>query len=138
MADFRYWLEAVAPELRQYIVTNNVEERPFSRDQRRWVYASAKSENSYFGFGSDNELEQTPGYLIVKHSAFPLEAPGPGYFDYGIDYGTPCVKVLGVRPRPQPDSFRPASIVSVSAVELRWTECAAAIDSLDCGAAMAA
>ena len=34
---FRYWLEAVGPELRQYIVTNNNEERPFSRDQRRWV-----------------------------------------------------------------------------------------------------
>ena len=32
---FRYWLEAVGPELRQYIVTSNNEERPFSRDQRR-------------------------------------------------------------------------------------------------------
>ena len=31
---FRYLLEAVGPELRQYIVTNNDEERPFSRDQR--------------------------------------------------------------------------------------------------------
>ena len=39
---FRYWLEAVGPELRQYIVTDNNEERPFSRDQRRWIYASAK------------------------------------------------------------------------------------------------
>ena len=34
----RYWLEAFGPELRQYIVTDNDEERPFSRDQRRWVY----------------------------------------------------------------------------------------------------
>ncbi len=39
---FRYWLEAVGPELRQYIVTSNDEERPFSRDQRRWVYTSSK------------------------------------------------------------------------------------------------
>jgi glutamate synthase domain-containing protein 2 len=54
---FRYWLEAVGPELRQYIVTDNNEERPFSRDQRRWVYASSKHENNYFGFGSDNEME---------------------------------------------------------------------------------
>ena len=44
---FRYWLEAVGPELRQYIVTDNNEERPFSRDQRRWIYASAKRENNY-------------------------------------------------------------------------------------------
>jgi hypothetical protein len=56
---FRYWLESVGPELRQYIVTGNNEERPFSRDQRRWVYASAKRANNYFGFGSDNGLGAT-------------------------------------------------------------------------------
>ena len=39
---FRYILEAIGPELRQYIVTDNDEERPFSRDQRRWVYATSK------------------------------------------------------------------------------------------------
>jgi len=62
---FRYWLEAVGPELRQYIVTGNNEERPFSRDQRRWVYASAKRENNYFGFGSDTEMELQPNYLTT-------------------------------------------------------------------------
>ncbi len=30
----RYILEAVGPELRQYIVTSNEDERPFSRNQR--------------------------------------------------------------------------------------------------------
>lgn len=62
---FRYLLEAVGPELRQYIVTGNNEERPFSRDQRRWVYASAKRENNYFGFGSDTEMELQPNYLTT-------------------------------------------------------------------------
>ena len=47
---FRYLLEAVGPELRQYIVTDNNEERPFSRDERRWVYASSKLQNTYFWF----------------------------------------------------------------------------------------
>jgi glutamate synthase domain-containing protein 2 len=47
---FRYILETFGPELRQYIVTSNNEERPFSRDQRQWVYASSKKENNYFGF----------------------------------------------------------------------------------------
>src|SRR5207247_3578035 len=42
---FRYLLEAVGPELRQYIVTGNDEERPFSRDERRWIYASSKHQN---------------------------------------------------------------------------------------------
>jgi len=53
----RFLLEAIGPELRQYIVTDNDQERPFSRDQRRWVYASSKKENAYFGFGTDNTVD---------------------------------------------------------------------------------
>src|SRR3954449_5956241 len=67
---FRYWLETIGPELRQYIVASNDEERPFSRDQRRWVYASAKLENNYFGFGTDNDVENTEGYPVIKHRTF--------------------------------------------------------------------
>ena len=59
VANLRYILEAIGPELRQYIVTGNDDERPFSRDQRRWVYASSKLQNNYFGFGTDNDLEGT-------------------------------------------------------------------------------
>ncbi len=69
---FRYALEAVGPELRQYIVTDNDEERPFTRDQRRWVYSTAKNENPYFGFGTDNRLE-TPDYVLIRQSPFPHE-----------------------------------------------------------------
>src|SRR5262249_39362451 len=75
---FRYLFEAVAPELRQYIVTSNTEERPFNRDQRSWIYASSKRDNNYFGFGTDNELELSSNYLIIKHSVFPLNSPHPG------------------------------------------------------------
>ena len=53
----RYLLEAFGPELRQYIVTSNNEERPFSRDQRRWIYASAEGRPNVFGFGTDDEVE---------------------------------------------------------------------------------
>src|SRR5687767_893425 len=66
----RYLIEAIGPELRQYVVANNTEERPFNRDQRRWVYASSKLENNYFGFGTDNDIEHTAGYPIVKHATF--------------------------------------------------------------------
>ena len=48
----RYLVEAIGPELRQYLVAANNEERPFTRDQRRWVYASAKQENNCFDFGT--------------------------------------------------------------------------------------
>ena len=71
----RFWLEAIGPELRQYIVAGNDEERPFSRDQRRWVYASAKLENNYFGFGTDNDLEHSAGNVIVHHRTFGRAVP---------------------------------------------------------------
>jgi glutamate synthase domain-containing protein 2 len=110
---FRYWLESVGPELRQYIVTDNDEERPFSRDQRRWVYASSKRENTYFGFGSDNEMETASNYLVIKHQAFPLEMPHPGDAGYDPMFAVPAAKILGGARR-RPKAFRPASIVNVS------------------------
>ena len=70
LAHARYWLETIGPELRQYIVTGNDEERPFSRDQRSWIYASSKQENNYSGFGTDNDIEHMPGYAIIKHRTF--------------------------------------------------------------------
>ena len=105
---FRYILEAIGPELRQYIVTDNDSERPFSRDQRRWVYATSKKQNSYFGFGSDNDLENARDYLIIKQSAFPLAEPLPGQPGYDPEYKLPCAKKLGGYRR-RKKAFRPAS-----------------------------
>lgn len=90
----RYLLETFGPELRQYIVTNNDEERPFSRDQRTWIYTSAKRENNYFGFGTDNDLEASPNYLIIKHATLPLPAP-QGFEGAAHDYPIPVAKVIG-------------------------------------------
>jgi glutamate synthase domain-containing protein 2 len=112
---FRYWLESVGPELRQYIVTDNNEERPFSRDQRRWVYASSKLENNYFGFGSDNELESSPHYPIIKHAVFPLQSPHPGDPGYDPSHALPCAKILGAA-RGRAKAFRPSSVVNLSAM----------------------
>lgn len=112
---FRYWLEAVGPELRQYIVTDNNEERPFSRDQRRWVYASSKLENNYFGFGSDNDLELSASYPIIKHSAFPLSSPHKGDADFDPAYRLPAAKVVGGW-RNRAKQFRPSSVINTSAM----------------------
>ena len=38
----RFWLEAIGPELRQYIVAGNQEERPFSREPPVWSEAGAE------------------------------------------------------------------------------------------------
>lgn len=111
----RYLLEAIGPELRQYIVTNNDEERPFSRDQRRWVYASSKKQNNYFGFGTDNDLERGRGYLILRQATFGIEDPRPGDEGHDPDYLVPCAKVLGGG-RGRRHAFRPASVFAVSAM----------------------
>lgn len=104
----RFILERFGPELRQYVVTSNNEELPFSRDQRSWVYASAKKENAYFGFGTDNDITQ-PGYVVINHSAFPY--PGAD----GEHLALPGSKVIG-RWRNRPGAFRPQSLVNVSAM----------------------
>ncbi|MBP6628233.1 MAG: FMN-binding glutamate synthase family protein [Kofleriaceae bacterium] len=132
---FRYWMEAVGPELRQYIVTSNDEERPFSRDQRRWVYSSAKKENAYFGFGSDNDLDDAPGHIIIRHSAFPRHVPHPGEPGYDPTYALPCARILGgVRGRKH--AFRPSSIVNTSAMSYGSLS-SAAVEAINRGVALA-
>ncbi len=110
---FRYLIERVGPEFRQYIVARNDEERPYSRDERSWVYASAKRENNYFGFGTDNDLVSDPNYLIIKHSVFPLDSPHQGQAGYDPQYRIPCGKVLGSA-RGRKKAFRPDSVINVS------------------------
>jgi glutamate synthase domain-containing protein 2 len=107
----RYLVESIGPELRQYIVAGNDEERPFSRDQRRWVYASAKLQNNYFGFGTDNDLEHSSGNLIVHHRTFGHDYPTHGAV--GQEARLPAAKVLG-GPRGRRHAFRPASVVNIS------------------------
>ncbi len=109
----RYALEAFGPELRQYIVTSNNEERPFSRDQRRWVYASAERRPNVFAFGTDDEMESVESLLIIKHSPFPAPAPGAGQTGGAPRYTAPAGKVLGAAHR-RPGAFRPASLVNLS------------------------
>jgi glutamate synthase domain-containing protein 2 len=124
----RYVLERIGPELRQYIVTDNDEERPFSRDQRRWVYATAKSENPYFGFGTDTKYED-PQYPLIRHAAFPYRGEEPE------GSPIPCAKVMGEW-RDRPKAFRPASIVGISAMSFGSLS-GNAIEALNRGAAIA-
>ncbi|MFT6479687.1 MAG: hypothetical protein ACJAVP_002840, partial [Spirosomataceae bacterium] len=72
VGNFRYMLESIGPELRQYIVANNREELPFNRSQRSWIYASAKKENNYEGFGTDQDIHE-PGYIFIKPALFPFK-----------------------------------------------------------------
>ena len=130
----RFLIEAIGPELRQYIVAGNDEERPFSRDQRRWVYASAKGENNYFGFGTDNDIEHTANYPIIKHATFGRAVP-PSHPAAGQDTPVPCGKVLGAG-RDRPKKFRPASVVNISGMSFGSLS-GNAVEALNRGAALA-
>jgi glutamate synthase domain-containing protein 2 len=136
---FRYLLESVGPELRQYIVTDNDEERPFARDQRRWIYASSKKENNYFGFGTDNDLERTSNYIIIKHRVMGAGRAAVGNAfgksAAGGSYPLPCAKILGGA-RGRSRAFRPDSVVNISAMSFGSLS-AAAISAMNQGASIA-
>ncbi|MFE6667396.1 FMN-binding glutamate synthase family protein [Streptomyces sp. NPDC057697] len=127
----RYLLETIGPELRQYVVTSNEEERPFSRDQRTWIYASAKEENNYFGFGTDVDVEHVQGHAYVKQRTFAGTLPDL----HDPQAPLPSAKVLG-GPRGRAKAFRPASIVNISAMSFGSLS-GAAITALNKGAALA-
>jgi glutamate synthase domain-containing protein 2 len=131
----RYLLESFGPELRQYIVTSNDEERPFSRDQRRWVYASSKREINTFGFGTDNEMEQVDTLVVFKQSPFPTPPPAKGEPGAAPDYQLSAGKMLGAAHRRR-HAFRPASIVNISGMSYGSLS-PVAVEALNCGARIA-
>lgn len=126
----RYALEKIGPELRQYIVANNREELPFNRRERSWIYSSAKQQNNYQGFGSDQEFF-SPDYHFIKPSLFPYKLP-EGHISLKKPDFAPCAKVIGEangRRRP----FRPYSILNISAMSFGSLS-AKAVESLNKGA----
>jgi glutamate synthase domain-containing protein 2 len=130
----RFMIEKIGPELRQYIVAGNDDERPFTRNQRRWIYASAKLQNNYFGFGTDQDLERAQGYPIIKHRTFsPVDAPTRRHA--GEEVRLPSAKVLG-EARGRRHAFRPNSVVNISGMSFGSLS-RAAITALNKGAAMA-
>ncbi len=135
LGHLRYALEAFGPELRQYIVTSNNEERPFSRDQRRWIQASSEGRPNVFGFGTDDEMEAVESLLIIKHSPFPAPAPAPGEPAGPPLYGAPAGKVLGAGHRRR-HAFRPASLVNLSGMSYGSLS-PVAIEALNRGAQLA-
>jgi glutamate synthase (ferredoxin) len=110
---FRYWLESIGPELRQYWVADDREETPFNRSERSWVYASAKNQNNNTGFGT-TEIIYEVGYPIIKHAVFPF--PEEQFKGFGGDKSAiPCLKVVGAS-HGRRKAFRPASVINVSAM----------------------
>jgi glutamate synthase domain-containing protein 2 len=119
--------------MRQYFVANNREELPFNRIERSWIYASAKKENNYEGFGTDRDIYEHQ-HVFINNAMMPYKLPEnhPNKIDKTF---LPCAKVIGAynkRKRP----YRPASIINVSAMSFGSLS-AKAIESLNKGVKLA-
>lgn len=56
LANLRYLLEYIRPEIQQYFIANNTEERPFNREQRNVIYRRAKGLNDTIPFGTEHDI----------------------------------------------------------------------------------
>jgi glutamate synthase domain-containing protein 2 len=129
----RYLFEKIGPEIRQYFVANNREELPFNRIERSWIYASAKKENNYEGFGTDRDI-YAHQHIFINNAMMPykLTENHPNKIDPNF---LPCAKIMGeYNKRKKP--YRPASIINVSAMSFGSLS-AKAVESLNRGVKIA-
>lgn len=129
----RYMLEKIGPEMRQYFVSNNREELPFNRIERSWIYASAKKENNYEGFGTDRDI-YAHHHIFINNAMMPYKLPD-NHPNISNTSFLPCAKVIGTyHKRKKP--YRPASIINVSAMSFGSLS-AKAVESLNKGVQLA-
>lgn len=67
----RYFLESVGPELRQYLILNDNDGKPFSRKQYLNMVMPGKYKSRIESFGSKRQFEE-PGFYI-QNSMFPID-----------------------------------------------------------------
>jgi glutamate synthase domain-containing protein 2 len=84
LAHLRYGLESIGPEIRQYFIQADIEEVPYSRDQRALVYQRAKNVMDVVPFGSELNVYGSR-YEWINHSIAPAEHH---HHDYRITIGT--------------------------------------------------
>ena len=69
---FRFLLEFIRPEMRQYFIEGDNEAAPFSRRQRSLVYQRAKGESDKRPFGTQMDVGAV-GYEWINHSLQPTQ-----------------------------------------------------------------
>ncbi len=74
-----YWGRWVAvhlgPLLRQYWFANDLEEKPFDRVTRNWIYATSKGKKNTIGFGSQVDFDAVGNYTVMP-AMFRKESSG--------------------------------------------------------------
>ena len=102
---FRYFFEEMGQPLRQYFFAGDLDERPYNRVTRSWVYASAKGQNNFIGFGSQVDHNE-PGRMVIVPSMYPTLTPrGTSEADL------PRPRVIGAK-RAQP--YQPRRFANIS------------------------
>lgn len=119
MGNFRFLLESVGPEIRQYFIQSDTEERPFSREQRTIVYQRSKNVLDKRPFGSQLSMYEE-GFEWMNHSIAPVQLSNS---DFRILIGKNCDKPYS------------ASVFNISAMSFGSLS-ANAILSLNTGARM--
>ncbi len=71
---FRFLLEFIRPEIRQYFIESDHEAAPFSRQQRSLVYQRAKGDADKRPFGTQLDVHAM-GYEWINHSMAPTRLP---------------------------------------------------------------
>ena len=99
-AHFRYGLESIGPEIRQYFIESDTDERPFSRQQRAIVYQRAKDVLDKRPFGTQHDVYGN-NYEWINHSLRPVKIESADF------------RVLVGEDRQQPYS---ASVFNISAM----------------------
>jgi glutamate synthase domain-containing protein 2 len=77
MGHMRYILEFFRPEIQQYFVADDEEEKPFNREIRSLIYQRAKNTRDTVPFGTERDILEV-GYTWVEHSLSPKEASKSG------------------------------------------------------------
>jgi glutamate synthase domain-containing protein 2 len=81
---FRFLLEYIRPEMRQYFLESDNEAAPFSRAQRSLVYQRAKGESDKRPFGTQLDVG-AEGYEWINHSMAPTKIAS---HDFRVTVGT--------------------------------------------------
>ena len=111
---FRFLIEAIRPELRQYLFEDDTVATPFSRSQRSIVYQRAKRELDKRPFGTQLDVYQV-GYEWINHSI----APAPiQHHDFRVQVGQVASPHEPGGFLPKPGVLKPyaASVFNISAM----------------------
>ena len=102
---FRYFFEEMGQPLRQYFFAGDLDERPYNRVTRSWVYASAKGQNNLVGFGSQVDHNE-PGRMLIVPSMYPTLTPANA-----TEADLPRPRVIGAK-RAQP--YQPRRFANIA------------------------